>query len=280
MTDLTATYTEAPPAPMLAHGLMGNGSAPKTEGIDVSKWQGDIDYRQVEQDGVKFAAIRCTCGDYYTDNKFAQNWQGFGQTNILRTPYLVVAPAWSREYGHHPLTALDHWDRFMTAFGDRKPELPIVLDCELSRGMTPAYISDLIRDLCWMINDKYSRLPIIYTRGNWWNANTRSRSTFAMCDLWIARYNTFISHPWEDNAAYKPRDWDDWKFWQYSEEGVLPGIPDSHVDLDWFNGSLEDLLEYGEKPVTPPPPLPLEERVEVLENEVADLWAALESHNH
>jgi len=249
MMEAQAIYNvSVTPAPVFTEA-----SSPTAFGIDVSKWQGEIDYHQCESDGVKFAAIRCTVGDYYTDERFAENWEGFGSTNILRMPYLVVAPAWSPEYGYHPVGSQAHWERFKKAFGDRKPELPIVLDCELSRGMSPDYISDLIVDLAWLIHDEYGRMPIIYTRGNWWNENTTTRTIFGLCDLWIARYNIYLSSPWSDNEIYRPRDWQDWHFWQWSEEEQIDGIPNANVDADWFNGTLEELLTYADSPATPEP---------------------------
>ena len=241
--------------PQIRYSL--NGSGPKTLGIDYSRYQPIIDYQQLEADGVKFAIGRCTVGDYYSDTDFVKNWNGFGLTNILRSAYLVVAPAWSAEFNYRPVSAQAHFDNFMRTFEGRIPDLPIVLDCELTRNQTPGTISDLIDDLIWMIEGQFDRLPIIYTRGNWWNENTVPRTSFGLCDLWIARYTTTLTHPWEDNLQYKPRDWDAWTFWQYSEEGTLPGIPTSHVDLDHFNGSLEDLLCYAEdEPVIDPPPIP------------------------
>ena len=236
---------------------------PKTFGIDLSRYQthpvkgNTVDYHQCFLDGVKFAAIRCTVGDYYTDPFFAEFWEGFGDAGILRTPYLVVAPAWSSEYGYHPVGAVAHWERFIASFGDRVPDYPIVLDCELERGMSPDYISDLYVDLIDIVHTHFGRFPIIYTRGNWWNENTLPRALFGMCDLWVARYNTAISTPWSDNDRYRPRDWEDWQFWQWSEEHQIDGIPDSNVDADWFNGTLEELLQYADnEPITDPDPDP------------------------
>ena len=186
--------------------------APKTFGIDVSRYQDSsaghntTNYQQCFEDGVKFAAIRCTVGDYYTDPRFYENWDGFGAVGILRTPYIVVAPAWSAEWDYRKVTAQAHWDDFMRVFGDREPDLPIALDCELSRNQSPAYIADLIDELAWNVFYAFDRFPIIYTRGNWWNENTQTREVFGQCDLWVARYNTSIENPWEDKDIYRPRD--------------------------------------------------------------------------
>ena len=107
MTEVTAPYTTVTPTPVFT-----TASSPVAFGIDVSRWQNGINYRQCEADGVKFVAMRCTVGDYYTDPLFAENWEGFGATDILRTPYLVVAPAWSPEYGYHPVGSQAHWQLF------------------------------------------------------------------------------------------------------------------------------------------------------------------------
>ena len=235
---------------------------PWTFGIDVSTYQGAIDFQQCEADGVKFAAIRCTVGDYYTDQRFLTNWEGFGQTNIVRMPYLVVTPAWYDD-GSHPVNAGQHWQRFLDALDGIVPEI-IVLDCELTRGMSAQYIANLINDLIWMCEDFTGRMPVIYTRGEWWNSNTVPMVAFGQCDLWIARYNEHIEHPWEDNDLFKPRDWDTWTFWQYSQEGVLPGIPDYNVDFDRFNGTLEDLLVWFDDPPPPPVEPPPDDTVDLI----------------
>jgi LysM repeat protein len=71
--------------------------------------------------------------------------------------------------------------------------------------------------------------------------------------LWLAQYpNNYV----EDSKPYLPRGWYNWKFWQYSEKGKVNGI-NANVDLNVFNGSLEDLYKFAgaeimtEKPKTP-----------------------------
>lgn len=259
MNETITPYFPGKAAVMPQYVVSSNGSGPKTFGVDVSRYQTDpdygntVNYLQCFADGVKFCAIRCTVGDYYSDPFFAEFWDGFHDAGILRTAYIVVAPAWSKEYNYKPVSALAHWEKFLNTFEDRIPDYPIVLDCELVRNQTAAYISELINDLIWLINEKFGRMPIIYTRGAWWNTNTISKTSFGLCDLWIARYNEAIDHPWADNPVYKPRDWDEWLFWQKVEEGTIAGIPDSHVSFDYFNGTLEDLLVYADSVPEPDP---------------------------
>ncbi|MCH7611544.1 MAG: glycosyl hydrolase family 25, partial [Chloroflexi bacterium] len=61
-------------------------------GIDVSRWQGTIDWQAVKQAGITFAVMRATIGDFFTDDKFAENWQGAKDAGIFRCAYHVLRP--------------------------------------------------------------------------------------------------------------------------------------------------------------------------------------------
>jgi lysozyme len=53
-------------------------------GVDVSRWQGTIDWPAVKQRGISFVSIRASIGDFFTDDKFDENWQGAKDANIFR----------------------------------------------------------------------------------------------------------------------------------------------------------------------------------------------------
>ena len=59
-------------------------------GIDVSKYQGDIDWNKVKDSGVKFVWIKATEGGDHTDEKFAANWAGAKAAGIPRGAYHFV----------------------------------------------------------------------------------------------------------------------------------------------------------------------------------------------
>jgi GH25 family lysozyme M1 (1,4-beta-N-acetylmuramidase) len=76
-------------------------------------------------------------------------------------------------------------------------------------------------------------------------------------DLWIARYTSKRKPwgnllPWPDSPAIKPRDFDDWLFWQYSADGNGKGpefgASSKSIDLNWFNGDQAAFDEYINKP--------------------------------
>jgi len=254
-----------------------SNSAPKTPGIDVSRYQGNISWNTVfDTDGKKFAAIRLTVGNYYNDPNFAVNWQNAQAAGVLVTPYLVVAPA---SYDGGPkISSIQHWDYFVKYFGDRKPNLPIVLDCELTRGQSKTYITSLIHDLVYKVFDNYGRYPLIYTRQTWWDINVLADDVWQKCPLWASRFNSYIDGPWSD-GKYVFRDWDYWHFWQWTDEGELLGIPDYKCDLDHWNGTLEELLEFADgEPAPPPSKCPNESRIEDLEAEAIITKAELYNH--
>lgn len=199
----------------------------RTPGIDVSRWQGEIDWPTVAAQGFRFAVIRATVGDYYTDPRFYENWRSAIAAGLLVSAYHVVKPKISAA------AQIDHlWD----VINGRKSHLPLVLDVELADGQTPATITQVVKDCADLIEDQEGRKPIIYT-GKWfWDPNVLRRQDWRDYDLWIANYGT--------QSPVLPADWSEWKIWQYSETGSVNGVSSRATDLNWFNGSYEDLLQY------------------------------------
>jgi hypothetical protein len=93
-----------------------------TPGIDVSRWQGDIQWEKVASAGYRFAVIRATVGETYTDPRFDANWAGARDAGLLVSAYHVLKP-------EHP--ADSQVARLFETLGDRRADLPLVLDIEL-----------------------------------------------------------------------------------------------------------------------------------------------------
>lgn len=218
----------------------------KTSGIDVSRWQGEINWEAVAAAGYRFAVIRATIGNHYTDPRFYENWSGAKDAGLLVSAYHVVKP-------EHP--ADSQIERLFDVLDDRKANLPLVLDVELSDGLSPADVTACIRDCLQEVEDGDERKPIIYTARWFWNNQVLESPDWAEYDLWVANYGV--------SAPALPAGWDAWKFWQYSESGQVPGIA-AATDLDWFAGSEEELLAYASAeppPVEPEPTVVLRARV-------------------
>jgi GH25 family lysozyme M1 (1,4-beta-N-acetylmuramidase) len=195
-------------------------------GIDVSRWQGEIDWGRVAAAGYRFAVIRATVGNYYTDPRFYINWEGAGDAKLLLAAYHVLAP-------ERP--ADSQIECLFDVLGARSPDFPVVFDVELRREVSPERITACIIASADLVERKDGRRPIIYTARWFWDNNVLRSPDWSTYDLWVAHYGV--------ESPALPADWDEWKLWQHSDRGRVPGIH-AATDLNWFNGSYEDLLAY------------------------------------
>ncbi len=201
-------------------------------GIDVSRWQRAIEWQKVRSAGFRFAVIRATIGNYYTDPRFYINWDHAREAGLLISAYHVLTP---------DRPADSQIDRLFEVLDDRTSDLPVVLDVELGRGMSPEDITSSAQSCAEGIADREGRRPVIYTARWFWDRNVLDGPAWEHYDLWVAHYGT--------DAPALPSDWDDWTFWQHTDRGKVPGIGPG-TDLDWFNGDYAELLAYaGREPV-------------------------------
>jgi GH25 family lysozyme M1 (1,4-beta-N-acetylmuramidase) len=198
----------------------------RVPGIDVSRWQGEIRWDRVAVAGYRFAVVRATVGNYYTDPWFYLNWQGARDAGMLVSTYHVVAP-------ERP--ADSQIDRLFDILDGRSSDLPLVLDVELSREVGPEGVTACVRACADLVEQEDGRKPIIYTARWFWDHNVLDSPDWSSYDLWVANYGV--------DSPTLPSGWDQWMFWQYSDHGQVPGI-DAATDLNWFNGSYDDLLAY------------------------------------
>lgn len=196
----------------------------KVPGIDVSRWQREIDWEKVAAAGYRFAVIRATIGNYYTDPRFYVNWDGAREAGLLVSAYHVLAP-------ERP--ADSQMERFFDTLGPRAAHLPLVLDVELSREVSAEDITASVRACVDTIEEEDGRGPVIYTARWFWDRHVSESPDWADYDLWVAHYGV--------DSPSLPKGWDEWMFWQHSDHGEVPGI-DASTDLNWFNGTHEELM--------------------------------------
>ncbi|MDY0018914.1 MAG: GH25 family lysozyme [Anaerolineae bacterium] len=208
----------------------------KTAGIDVSRWQGEIDWTKVAAAGYRFAVIRATVGDQYTDPRFYVNWGRAKDAGLLLSAYHVLKP------GTTPESQLAY---FMGVVGERKADFPLVLDIEVADGLSSQKVTDSVRTSLQRLTELEGRKPIVYSARWFWSANVRPSAEWAAYDLWVANYG--VSEPTLFDS------WKTWRFWQYSEKGKVPGVQSTSTDLNWFAGSYDDLLAYSGQALQPEP---------------------------
>ncbi len=232
--------------------------------IDVSQYQGDINWQEVAASGVVAAAIRGTVGNYYTDTRFIQNWDGAKEAGLKTSAYHVVTPEYS---------AASQIDRFRRAMEDRTPDWPLILDVELNRNQSNATIVRIVKGCLDLVETWGTRTPVIYTAKWWWNQYMVVNGAYPVWStdyaLWLAQYpydpTPPSNLPEDAGPTAIPGGWgqNDWLIWQWTARGILGGIS-ARVDLDAFNGTEEEFLRWASGSVTPPPPVPGATRVRVL----------------
>ena len=194
-------------------------------GIDISHYQGDINWNNlrhsiIEGCPLRFIIIKSTEGSTRIDEKFKDNFYQAREHGFIRGAYHF----WSNKS-----TAREQAYFFLEHAKLEKGDLPPVLDIE--HFPQNAKVEDFQRDvLTWLhiVEDRYHVKPIIYTYFKF-KEQYLSAPVFDDYPYWIAHY-------YVDKVEYKGQ----WKFWQHTDAGKLPGIH-GYVDFDIYNGSYYDL---------------------------------------
>jgi lysozyme len=193
-------------------------------GIDVSHYQGSIDWGAVAKSGIDFAFIKATDGAGAGDPMFASNWKGARDAGIRRGAYHFFRPL---------IGALQQAQRFISKLGGDWGELAPVLDFEILDGASANAALDAARRWMETVEEACGRKPILYTGPALWTSSLHDSQLFAEHPLWIAQY-TSAPQP------RVPKAWKEWTFWQHSEKRAVPGIS-GPVDLNRFHGTLMEL---------------------------------------
>ncbi len=206
-----------------AHSLATSGTSFAIQGIDVSHYQGSINWTSVKNSGKKFAFMKATEGTTYTDPKFATNWAGAKSAGLIRGAYHFAHP------GTDPVAQADF---FINTVNPTSGDLQMMLDLETTDGKTPSQVRSWTVSFINRISSRTGRPGIIYTGFYFWRDSAGNRSNLN-CPLFLAAYVT-------DPNDYVPAAWSFFTFWQYTDTGSVSGIS-GNVDRDAFNGSTTGL---------------------------------------
>lgn len=204
-----------------------------TRGLDVSGWQGDVDWAAVRRAGALFAYAKATEGTSYTNPHFAQQYNGSYGAGLVRGAYHFALP--DRSGGREQADFfVDHGG----GWSDDGRTLPPLLDIEydpygptcygLSRTAMVAWITTFSKRVHW----RTGRFPAIYTTTDWWRTCTGDDASLGRTDpLFLARYAS--------SPGVLPAGWSRWTFWQYADSGDVPG------DQDVFQGTATRLRTFA-----------------------------------
>lgn len=200
-------------------------------GIDVSKWQGDIDWEAVRGDGVDFAFIRVSDGAARPDPTFARNWAEAGRVGVARGAYQYFRPLEDPE---------EQADLLLEAIGPPGArDLPAVIDVEVSDGVAPREMARLIGRWSARVYKATGLRPLIYTSAKNWSALLGGSRLFRRHHLWIAHYDT--------DCPNTPAAWRRWTIHQLSQQARVAGIA-APVDENRFHGTRKALARMARKP--------------------------------
>ena len=210
----------------------GGGNAPHPRdyaihGIDVSKYQGDVDWSAVANSGVKFAWIKATEGGDHVDAKFQANWDAAKAAGVARGAYHFVY--WCRS----PLEEVRWFEQNVPVEAD---SLPPVLDVESDsesktchKYLDPAQTVADIKMMLKHMEHYFGKRPVIYTSVDFYQA-ILSEGDFSEYPMWVR------STKYHPSVKYGTTPW---MFWQYQADGHIPGIR-GEVDRNVFYGSKND----------------------------------------
>ncbi|SNR50851.1 lysozyme [Hymenobacter mucosus] len=208
-----------------ANHLTGREKTPLLEGysvhgIDVSAYQGRIDWREVAEHRVRFAFIKASEGVTLRDSRFQRNWEGARAAGIYRGAYHYFQP------NSNPTRQANLFTDIVPL---RPGDLPPVLDVEHAKFHDVAQMRRGVATWLRLVERHYGVRPILYSNYSFYRRYLAGH--FDKYPLWLAHY--------EVDQPRLPRE--KWIIWQHSDEAYVPGIRGT-VDFNVFQGNFERLL--------------------------------------
>ncbi len=228
----SATATPRPsatPAPTVAPTPAPTTSTTRLRGIDVSHWQGTINWSSVYASGRRFVMAKASQGQSFVDSKYLINRTGATAAGLKFTAYHFASP--DTTY----LDAVREADHFVNTAQLRSGNLIPALDLEVTGGLGSAALTRWTMDWLNRVTARMGGVkPMIYSSPGFWRSNLADTRVFADAGykvLWVAHWGatapTVPASNWGGHG---------WTFWQYSNCGSVPGISGC-VDENRYNGT-------------------------------------------
>ena len=206
------------------------------QGVDVSHYQGIIDWEVLAGENIDFAFIKATEGSGTQDTRFEYNWEEAHKTDLKVGAYHFFS------FDSEGSTQADN---YIATVPVNDNALPPVIDVEFygdKKDNSPKLedVKEQLGVLISRLENTYGKTPIIYCT---YSTYVRYiKDNFDECTLWIR------------NTYYKPGVFDgvDWTIWQYTDEGKKAGYDgyedgkkaEEYIDLNVFNGTKDEFEEF------------------------------------
>lgn len=192
----------------------------KVYGIDVSHYQGEIDWETVKNENpefpMHFVFVRSTIGSNNVDTQYKTNWKKAKAQGYIRGAYHYYRP---------DENSVQQAENFIKTVKLSKGDLPPVLDVEkIPNKQSMDSLQNGLKRWLSIVEKHYGVRPIIYSGESFYTDFLEEE--FEGYDLWIANYSFF------DDEIRK-----EWLIWQFTDKGTVKGIK-GNVDVDIYNGDV------------------------------------------
>ena len=204
----------------------------EVKGVDVSEYQGEVDWDKIKEQNIDFAFIKATEGSKGKDDSFDKNYEKLKNMDMLLGLY---------HFFSFESLGEEQADNYIKVVGnienDENLMLPII-DIEYYSYYKKAkpnkeWVTKELQKMLDKLEKTYRVKPIIYTTMEFYQEYIEGE--FLEYDIWI---RNILTKPDLENR--------EWKFWQYTGRGKLEGYngEEKYIDLNVFNGSKEDFVNY------------------------------------
>jgi lysozyme len=265
---------------------MTEGSGEKVSnralGTDVSFWNSSVDFNKMVKAGAAFCYAKAS--QLYPDSRFREYWSEMKSAGILRGAY---------HYLDWRASELTQAKLFTDTMGGDWGELPPVLDLEMNPAptsltiaaeqnfgmnmayhmnptlspekelpehlmlaslysLTPSEIQGKVWNFLQAVENITKKVPMIYSGYYYWLQWMTPNIGWSRYPFWLAWYASEV-------YVKVPPPWSRWTIWQYSGNGPGPqyGSTGLSIDMNYFNGTVDELHTFSNVPVTPPIPTPI-----------------------
>ncbi len=226
ITLLTAFFVSGLLVTLLFFGILQlnnpNENRFPIRGIDVSKYQGEIDWTELKKNKIRFVFIKATEGGNFRDAQFFDNWNESKKAGLIRGAY---------HFFTFCRTGREQAQNFIATVPVEEETLPPVIDLEFGGNCAvipeKEFLLKELNDFISEIENQYHQQPILYLKYD--SYETYIKGEFENFHIWI-----------QDRFFYPELSVKrNWLFWQYSSRGWISGIT-TYVDLNVFNGTEQD----------------------------------------
>ena len=193
------------------------------EGIDVSDWQGYIDYNQVRNSGIEIVYIKASQGSNIKDSYFDINYEN-AKANGLKVGF------------YHFLTATNTKEAeqeaqfFASVISGKEPNCKLVMDYEVFEGVSVEEINSIAQVFLETVKRLTNKEVIVYS--DLYNTqSTFNRNIADNYELWLAYYGDY------NNLTNVVTNWQNWTGIQYTDRGNVSGI-NGNVDRDLYTENI------------------------------------------